>query len=368
MKTLCFILAVIFSSTAFAGAGHDHGHDHNATPTIPNANAPQRLPDGSVFLPKPSQHFIKVRTQLAKQETLPKTLRLNGQVIANSDAIGKLQALQSGRLDAVNDQLPQVGDTLKKGQKLATITLAKDAQENTNQSVETADLQEQLNLARLEYQRLHKLGNLIPARDVDIARANVNSLKARLAAFKRGGKSYEVLRAPLSGIVTAVYATDGQAVQAGETLLEVMTPTNLLVEALSFDPALPDNIASATLVFSNQTIPLNYQGSTQRLRQQALPLRFSVASDTAIHLADGLPVQVLVQTKQTFQGVSVPAEALARNTSNQDVVWIKTAPEHFKPQVVQYQPLDGQRVMITAGLQGNERVVIQATTLINQIR
>lgn len=366
MKKWYFLLSIIVASSVFAGAGHDHGHDE--TPVTPSANAPQRLPDGSVFLPKPSQHFIKVRTQLAKQETLPRTLSLNGQVITDSDAIGKLQALQSGRLEAFRDQLPKVGDKLKKGQKLATITLARDAQENTNQAVAIADLKEQLRLANLEYQRLHQLGNLIPAREVDVANATVKSLKARIAAFKRGGKSYEVLHAPLSGIVTAVYATDGQAIQAGETLLEVITPTNLLVEALSFDPALPDNIASATLVFSNQTIPLKYQGTTQRLRQQALPLRFSIAKDTATHLADGLPVQVLVQTKENLKGVALPAEALARNTSNQDVVWIKTAPEHFKPQVVQYQPLDGQRVMITAGLQGNERVVIQSTTLINQIR
>lgn len=364
MKTVYFILAIVFPSAAFAGAGHNH----NTTPTTPNLNTPQRLPDSSVFLPKPSQHFIKVRTQTTKQETLPRTLRLNGQVIANSDAIGKLQALQSGRLDAVNDQLPNVGETLKKGQKLATITLAKDAQEGTNQAVEVADLREQLRLAKLEFQRLYKLGNLIPAREVDIARASVNSLKARLAAFKQGGKSYKVLRAPLSGIVTAVYATDGQAIQAGETLLEVMTPSNLLIEALAFDPDLLDNIASATLLFGNKTIPLKYQGTTQRLRQQALPLRFSVIGNSVIRLADGLPVQVLVQTKETFKGVAIPAEALARNTSNQDVIWIKTAPEHFKPQVVQYQPLNGQRVMITAGLQGNERVVIQATTLINQIR
>ena len=31
-------------------------------------------------------------------------------------------------------------------------------------------------------------------------------------------------------------------------------------------------------------------------------------------------------------------------------------------------PLDGERVMITAGLQDGERVVVQATNLINQIR
>lgn len=46
----------------------------------------------------------------------------------------------------------------------------------------------------------------------------------------------------------------------------------------------------------------------------------------------------------------------------------QTTPEQYAPRVVQYQPLDGERVMITAGLPDGERVVVQATNLINQIR
>ena len=79
-------------------------------------------------------------------------------------------------------------------------------------------------------------------------------------------------------------------------------------------------------------------------------------------------MQVTVQTRETLQGVAVPADALARNPSNQTVVWVKTAPEQYAPRVVQYQPLDGAQIIITAGLQDGERVVVQATNLINQIR
>jgi multidrug efflux pump subunit AcrA (membrane-fusion protein) len=81
-----------------------------------------------------------------------------------------------------------------------------------------------------------------------------------------------------------------------------------------------------------------------------------------------LPLQVTLQTRTTLQGVAVPAEALARNPSNQTVVWVKTAPEHYAPRVVQHQPLDSTRVILTAGIQSGERVVVQATNLINQIR
>ncbi|UJS26708.1 efflux RND transporter periplasmic adaptor subunit [Thiothrix winogradskyi] len=365
-------LLVCFPLLVLAGGDGSDGHSHGeeTTPlTVINPNTPQRQLDGSVFLPKTSQRFIQVRTQPAKLETLPRSLILNGQVVAGMDASSKVQALQAGRLDIANGSLPAIGDKVEKGQVLATLTLAKDAQEGTNQAAEAADLQEQLKLAELEQQRLQGLGDLIPRRDVDTAAATVRSLQARLAVFRKGAKGVtETVRSPISGIVTASYAANGQAVQAGDLLLDIIDPSKLQVEAVTYDAALPANIAAANVTIGKQTLALRYQGNSQQLRQQALPLRFSVEGEALTQLAAGSPVQVTVQTRETLQGVAVPAEALARNPSNQTVVWVKTAPEQYAPRVVQYQPLDGERVMITAGLPDGERVVVQATNLINQIR
>ena len=365
-------LLVCFPLLVLAGGDGSDGHSHGeeTTPlTVINPNTPQRQLDGSVFLPKTSQRFIQVRTQPAKLETLPRSLILNGQVVAGMDASSKVQALQAGRLDIANGSLPAIGDKVEKGQVLATLTLAKDAQEGTNQAAEAADLQEQLKLAELEQQRLQGLGELIPRREVDTAAATVRSLQARLAVFRKGAKGVtETVRSPISGIVTASHAANGQAVQAGDLLLDIIDPGKLQVEAVTYDPALPANIAAASVTIGKQTLALRYQGNSQQLRQQALPLRFSVEGETLAQLAAGSPVQVTVQTRETLQGVAVPAEALARNPSNQTVVWVKTTPEQYAPRVVQYQPLDGERVMITAGLPDGERVVVQATNLINQIR
>lgn len=365
-KATLLLCSLSFSVSLIAGAGHDHGHD--ATPIVASPNMPQRLPDGSVFLPKPTQRFIKLRTQISKIESLPRTVKLNGRVIAGPRAIGKLYALQTGRLHLSDKVLPAVGEQVTKGQRLATITLTGDAQEGTNQAAEVAHLREQLKLEKLEHKRLQKLKNLIPQREIDTAAAAVRSIKARIAAFSRGAKTKEVLRVPMSGIVTGSYATNEQAVQAGDLILEIIDPTHFQVEALSFDPALTKNIASATMLLDKQSIPLHYRGSSRRLRLQALPLRFTVKGNALTSLAEGLPVQVFILTKDKQQGVAVPADALARNASNQSIVWVKTAPEQYSPRVVKYQPLDGVRVMVTAGLQGDERVVVQATTLLNQVR
>lgn len=369
-QTLYMLLFILMPCLAFAGAGHDHGHGHDAEPVVANPNTPQRLPDGSLFLPKATQRFIKLRTQVTKIEKLPLTVKLNGQVITRSNAMGKVLALQTGRLDVVGDALPVVGDWVKKGQKLATITwVTSDPDEKTNQAAEVADLREQLKLAELEYQRVKKLVTLIPQRDIDAAESLVKRLKARMGALRKGvKKKQETLRVPLSGMVTGSYATDQQAVQAGDVILEMVDPKQLQVEALSFDPSLTGNIASARLQRDEQLFPLQYKGTSPRLRQQALPLRFAVTSKALTGLVAGLPVTVLIQTKQKQQGVPIPADALARNGSNQAIVWVKTAPENYAPRLIQHQPLDGERVLVTTGLKDDERVVIQATTLINQIR
>ncbi|HWU84506.1 MAG TPA: efflux RND transporter periplasmic adaptor subunit, partial [Rhodocyclaceae bacterium] len=75
-----------------------------------------------------------------------------------------------------------------------------------------------------------------------------------------------------------------------------------------------------------------------------------------------------VQIGQMRRGVLVPAVALMKNPVNQSVVWVKTAPERFEPHVVEFAPLDGSHVLVTSGLAGGERVVVQAAALLNQVR
>jgi hypothetical protein len=77
---------------------------------------------------------------------------------------------------------------------------------------------------------------------------------------------------------------------------------------------------------------------------------------------------VIVQTRGRVQGLRVPAAALMKNPANQTIVWVKTAPERFEPRPVTVEPLDGADVAVTVGLKAGERVVIQAATLINQVR
>ena len=107
------ISAVLLSATvpAWADAGHDHG---DAAPAV-SGDGPKRLPDGSVFMPKPAQRQIGVRTLVVADAELPRSLELVGKVVMDPNAGGKVQALVAGRLEAGARGLPSVGQAVKKG-------------------------------------------------------------------------------------------------------------------------------------------------------------------------------------------------------------------------------------------------------------
>src|SRR5436190_143251 len=83
---LQLVLPFALALPAFAHEGHDDA------PSAPVASSPQRLPDGSVSLPKPSQRQLAIRTIVAEQKTLPQAVELAGKVVIDPNAGGKVQA------------------------------------------------------------------------------------------------------------------------------------------------------------------------------------------------------------------------------------------------------------------------------------
>jgi len=157
-------------------------------------------------------------------------------------------------------------------------------------------------------------------------------------------------------------------VDARELVFEIVDPKRLRVEALSYDPEMAADVASASLAVGDQRIPLTFIGAARSLREQALPLTFAAEGEALAFLAVGQPVEVFVQSRSTQQGVSVPAASVLKNSANQTIVWVKTAPERFESRTVTIAPLDGVNIAVTSGLEAGERVASRAATLINQIR
>ncbi len=350
------VSAVTVAPVAQAGPGHDHG---DAAP-VAGGNSPKRQPDGSVFLPKSAQRQLQVRTTIVKAEELPKVVELTARVVADPNAGGKVQPTVSGRIEPGPKGLPSLGAKVAKGEVLAYVRAAESA---------TPELKVNLEQAKRKLARLEQLDGVVPQREIESVRIEVQSLTERLSS---GGGSYvarEPLVAPVAGVIAAASVVAGQVVEPRELLFEIVDPARLQIEASGFDMALSANIESASASGTpGQSIPLRFMGSGTVLRDGALPIVFRTEGNKPVELAVGQPLKVLAKTRTKLKGHAVPASAVLKNPSNQDIVWTHTSAERFEPRTIRWAALDGANVAVLDGLADGARVVVQGAALLNQVR
>ena len=357
-------LSLALASPVRAGEGHDHG---DAGPSA-SSNGPSRLPNGNVFLPKPAQRQLTVRTVVVEERDLARTVELSGRVSADPNAGGKVQATSSGRLEAGPRGLPSIGQTVRRGDVIGHVTASVSPIERSTQAAQLAELRAAEQLATRRLARLRELSDTVPRKEIEAGESELSSLSARARAIGGGVSGREALVAPVSGVIATANAVAGQVVDAREVLFEIVDPQRLRIEALSFDAALASNIGSATLALGQQRVPLVFVGASPSLREQAQPLAFRAQGPALSALAVGQPVKVFIQTKETVKAIAVPLASLMKNPANQTIVWVKAEPERFEARTVTVEPLDGVNVAVTSGLKAGDRVATQGATLINQVR
>lgn len=364
------------SNPGFAHGDEDHSEKPKTPATAPALNgmpaaaqvAPVRLPDGSIFAPKPVQRLLGIRTVLGETRDIAKTVELNGQVITDPNFSGRVQSSQSGRVVAPAGGFHTLGMKVSKGQILAYIEPAASSIEKGNQQAQLAELASNLGLAERRAARLEQLVGSLPQKEIDAARAEAVSLRARKAAVAGSLFQREALRAPVSGVISQSEVVAGQVVEAREILFEVIDPSRLRVEAVAYDTALAGQVAGATgVIAGNQPLTLAFIGQSYQLREQALPMQFAV-KPPAPPLNAGQPVKVLLQTRQVLCGIPVPQGSVMKNSSGGTIVWVHASAERFVPKKVKVQAVDANTIAVLEGLQDGDRVVTQGAALLTQIR
>lgn len=361
------VATVVGPVCAYADAGHDHG------PTLPPVvgNGPQRLPDGSVFLPKIAQRQLGLRTQVAEQTQSPRTIELFGKVMMDPNAGGKVQPTIAGRIESGPRGLPSLGQPVRKGEVLAYVRPSAGAIERANQAAQAAELRANKSLAEKRLARLEQLEGTVPQKEIDAAKAEVQSLTERLAAVGGSLSGSEALVAPVSGVIASAVVVSGQVVDAREVLFEIVDPTRLQVEAIAHDAKVATHIRGATARIDPDTsIPLAFIGAGRSLREQALPVmfRFNAGKQPVPSLTIGQPLTVLAQTDEIVTGFAVPATSIVKDRNNQDIVWVHASAERFVPKSVRYVPMNGITATVIDGIANGDRIVTQGASLLNQVR
>ena len=372
-------LAAIFGLAAGQAAAHgdeDHSQDKKPAATVagkaPGAfpagtASAQRLPDGSLFVPKSVQYQLGLRHVVAGVAELAATVEFNGKVIADPNAGGRIQAAQSGRIEAGPKGLPTLGQKVVKGQVLAWLRPVASSIERGNQQAQFAELDAQFAIAERKLARYEQLEGAIPQKEIEAARFEAEALKKRRAAVGASVGAAEALRAPVSGTIAAASVVVGQVVESKEVLFEVVDPARLAVEALAYDPALAEGIGEASAQLPGASLKLQFVGGGRVLREQAMPLLFRVVAQDA-PVAVGQPLKVIAKTSRKTRGAAVPVAALVKVSAGDTAIWVREGAERFVLRKVGVQSLDAATMAVTSGLANGERVVTEGASLLAQVR
>lgn len=137
-------------------------------------------------------------------------------------------------------------------------------------------------------------------------------------------------------------------------------------QALSYDAHAIEKPARAQLP-DGRALDLVHVGTGFADRNQAIPVHFSIA-DSSTGLRAGQFLTVLAATSDVRRGVAVPRGAVLRGSNGQSLVFEHSNAERFVPREVRVEPLDGDQVLIVAGVEPGRRIVTQGAELLNQIR
>lgn len=364
-----FLIVGLFTFGILAAHAHE-GEDHGPAfaSSAVGRDFSQRLPDGSVFMPKEAQRLLAVRTAVTGTGEHFRAIELPGRIIPDPNASGFVQSALSGRLSPPANGFPTLGSKVQKGDILAYVTPPIQAIDISDMRQKEGELLQQISIVERRVVRFEQLikSGAISKTQLEDAKLELNGLLERRAALEQSRREPEALRAPVSGIVAAANTVAGQLAQPSSVVFEIIDPSRLWVEALTFEPIAASAESSARLS-NGRSIKLAYRGAGFAGRNQAIPVHFAI-TDAADGLWAGQFVSVYATGTEKQRAIAVPRSAVVRASNGQYVVYEHTAAEVFESREVRIAPLDSDRSLILSGLSAGKRIVVKGAELIDQVR
>lgn len=359
------------------------GHDHGAEDAAPLANDhPTRLPDGSVFLPKPTQRLLTIRTEIITPAPAGKSYTLAGQTIPDPNASGVVQATSDGQIIKGRTALPVLGQRVRRGEALAQLIPAISADAGVDLANERAALDQSIALLERRLARLRALEPVVMGEDgaslAAIPEARLSDLETELAALKTRRRNVQQfvaapspVKASADGVIARIGFQPGEVVAAGDTLFEIVDPAHVWAETVMYAdqgaPRTGEAFSGVNVIMPDGTAyDASLVGESAALINQARLMQFRIQTEGAMPI--GAAVTVRLQTAAREEALLVPNEAVVRGASGLDVVWTHANAETFEPIIVDAEPYDGARMRILSILPEDARIVTNGASFLEQVR
>jgi cobalt-zinc-cadmium efflux system membrane fusion protein len=366
-------LLALLLAAALAGCGHKPGAVE-PQPTVDGEDIVQ-FPASSPSLPQIAVSAVQPRREMAAH--------FNGRLVWNEDRTVRVFAPFGGRVTAIS---VRPGDRVKAGDTLAVIA----APELGAAQAEARKADQDHALAQKNFTRVRELyeAGVAPAKDyqaaqADLARTAADQDRARekLKLYDKAGEGEMKvdqtfrLKSPITGVVVERNLNPGQEVrsdgQGDKGLFVVSDPSRLwfLLDVAEKDIALVKpgavlRLSTTSLGEDRVAGRIDYVAEQVDPQTRTVKVRGSVeGADSRLKAEMYVVAELRVPAKSGFV---VPAAAVYLR-GEQHYVFVAAGGGRFQRRAVKLGPLADDGQVVLGGLDGQEKVVVDGTLLLDQI-
>lgn len=294
----------------------------------------RRLPDGSLYVPKPAQRRLGIETRLPQTAQGHDSIRLVGKVQASPSGSADIVAALNGSLVPPENGFPRPGQKVEKGQLLATLKPTLDPEQRADKESELAYLERDIYLIRKQIDRIKSQDVVRQDNSVqlDIREAELKGFLKRKRALERMFHAEIEVKSPIAGVITEVGITAGENVRQGDSLFQVIDPESLWVEVISYDDGIIETLAGAAIQSQGNSRALEFIGQGSQLRALGTPLFFDIEDPAGLNA--GELVEVDIRHGAEINGIRIADVAVSVDPAGNRVVWAHVEPERFVPRPV----------------------------------
>lgn len=363
---------LVYSIAIKTGFGHG-GEPHTPESSSSEVTTVQTFPSSDLaliqrlFISKKNQFNNGLLTVLVKEIDRPKTIIIPAKIIASPNGYAQIHVTRVAQV-VVDDKfpIPNTGEKVVAHQVLAVVEPLLSVIELTDKKSELYKIESEIVVLKRDINRLTELGEFSPKKDLDNKKTELERAEKQRNQLLSTGLGKELIRSPISGIVSDNHLLPGQIVQPNETVLEIINPEQFRVEAYTFDYLQADQILSARLrsfEHPEKFYPLNLIGASPRIgeKDHSRHVLFSI-SEASKDLIIGMSVDVFLTTKETIRRVVIPQTALLKSGKSYSV-FIFSGPELVLAHPVEVGLFFDQFVEIVSGLKVGDKIVSDTAIL-----
>lgn len=315
---------------------------------------------------------VDFSTAQVERRPMGQVIRTMARVQPSQGDVRAITAKNSGELIFASPDITD-GKTVTAGQALFKIDASTMADNNLRVRFEEA--KSEYERAKSEYERLSLLAKdkIVTESQLLAAKAEYDNAKAVYHSLREDfADGSNAVKAPISGYITGLYVSNGQYVEAGQTLATVAQNKNLFIKA-EVSPsyfAVLSQINGANLRRPNSERILTLQelngsvvsyGKAIDNDNPLIPIVFRVNNDA--DLLPGTFVEMFISAGSQQPVTVIPTRALIEEMGNY-FVYVQLTPEYFEKREVKTGSTDGLYTEILNGLSEGERVVARGAILV----